>query len=99
MKKTILLLTALFALAMAANGQGLGVGSAMDNFSLPDVNGNLQTLGRLKGQKGTVVIFLSAGCPVVKAYKDRINQIAAEAQGKGINFIRINSNRPSPWAR
>ena len=83
---------AIFALAIAANAQGLVVGSMIENFSLPDLNGNVQTLNRLKGQKGAVVIFLSAGCPMVKVYKDRINQIAAEAQAKGINFIGINSN-------
>ena len=92
MKRTVLFLTVLFALAIAANAQGLAAGSAMENFSLPDLNGNIQTLNRLKGQKGAVVIFLSAGCPVVKAYKDRINQIAAEAYTKGISFIGINSN-------
>ncbi len=92
MKRTVFLLMAIFALAIAANAQGLVVGSMIENFSLPDLNGNVQTLNRLKGQKGAVVIFLSAGCPMVKVYKDRINQIAAEAQAKGINFIGINSN-------
>ena len=92
MKRTILFSTILFALAIAGHSQGLAVGSEMANFELRDLNGNIQTLNRLKGQKGAVVIFLSAGCPVVKAYKDRINQIAAEAEGKEINFIGINSN-------
>ncbi|CAN5376104.1 hypothetical protein BH20ACI2_BH20ACI2_25610 [soil metagenome] len=92
MKRAVFLLMALFALAIAANAQGLGVGSAIENFSLPDVNGNMQTLGRLKGQNGALVIFLSTQCPVVKAYKDRINQIAAEAGEKGINFVGVNSN-------
>ena len=92
MKRTILFSTILLALSIAANAQGLAIGSEMANFELRDLNGKMQTLGHLKGRKGTVVIFLSAGCPVVKAYKDRINQIAAEAEGKEINFIGINSN-------
>jgi peroxiredoxin len=92
MKRAILLMTALFALVITTNAQGLAVGSAMESFSLPDLNGNMQTLGKLKGRNGTVVIFLSAQCPVMKGYKDRINQAAAEAQTKGINFIGINSN-------
>jgi peroxiredoxin len=92
MKRAVFLFTTLFALAVVASAQGLPVGSAMENFSLPDLNGNTQTLGGLRGQKGAVVIFLSADCPAVKAYKDRINQIAAEARTKGINFIGINSN-------
>ena len=84
--------TTLFTLAVAANAQGLAVGSGVADFSLPDLNGNVQALSRLKGRNGTVVIFLSAQCPVVKAYKDRINQIAVEAQAKGINFVGINAN-------
>jgi len=38
------------------------------------------------------VIFLSAQCPVVKGYVERINQLAADYQAKGINFVGINSN-------
>ena len=92
MKRAVLLLTAIFALAFAVNAQGLAVGSAVADFSLPDLNGNTQPLSRLKGRSGTVVVFLSAQCPVVKAYKDRINQIAGEAHAKGINFVGINAN-------
>jgi len=62
------------------------------NFSLPDTNGKVQTYDALKGTNGTVVIFLSAQCPVVKIYNDRINQLASDYAGKGINFVGINSN-------
>ncbi len=79
-------------LGITAHAQGLGVGSAVENFSLIDLQGKIQALDALKGRNGTVVVFLSAQCPMVKAYKDRINQIAAEAHGKGINFVGINSN-------
>ncbi len=92
MKHVALLITALFALAFVANAQGVVVGIDIESFALPDLDGKVQTLGKLKGRNGTVVIFLSAQCPVVKAYKDRINQIAADAEAKGINFIGINSN-------
>jgi hypothetical protein len=37
-------------------------------------------------------VFLSAQCPVVKAYNERINLIAADYAAKGITFIGINSN-------
>lgn len=39
-----------------------------------------------------MLVFLSAQCPVVKGYNDRINQIAGDYASKGINFIGINSN-------
>ena len=92
MKKAVFLFSALFALAIAANAQGIAVGATMENFSLPDLEGKMQTLDSLRGKNGAVVIFLSAQCPVVKGYNERIAQIAAEYQRKGINFIGINSN-------
>jgi len=92
MRRTAILFTLLFALAMAANAQGIAVGAAMENFSLPDITGKMQTLDGLKGKNGSVVVFLSAQCPVVKAYNERINLIAADYAAKGITFIGINSN-------
>lgn len=75
-----------------SQASGLEIGAAVESFSLPDTSGTIQTLDKLKGKNGTVVVWLSAQCPVVKAYKDRINEIAAEYQAKGINFVGINSN-------
>src|SRR5688572_8975298 len=92
MKRLAFLFTAIFALAMAANAQGIAVGATMESFTLADLNGKTHTLDALKGKNGAVVIFLSAQCPVVKGYNERINQIAADYSAKGINFIGINSN-------
>jgi peroxiredoxin len=68
------------------------IGTTLENFSLADTNGKTQSFNDLKGKSGTVIIFLSAQCPVVRAYNERINQLAADYQSKGINFIGINSN-------
>lgn len=57
---------------------GLEIGSTVENFSLSDTDGAVKSLNDLKGKKGTVVVWLSAQCPVVKGYKDRINEIAAD---------------------
>lgn len=92
MKRAIFLFTLMFALSVAASAQALAVGATMENFSMPDLDGKTQTLSGLSGKNGAVVVFLSAQCPVVKLYNDRINQIAADYQAKGINFIGINSN-------
>ncbi len=89
---TILTLFA-FVLSPTTSATGdLAVGGSIENFSLPDTYGKVQSLNDLKGKNGAVVIFLSAQCPVVKAYDERINQLAADYQSKGINFIGINSN-------
>ena len=76
----------------AAAAQVPAIGSTMENFSLPDINGKTQTLNDLKGKNGAVLVFLSAQCPVVRGYVERINQLAANYQAQGINFVGINSN-------
>ena len=92
MKRFAIFSIMILALAVGASAQGITVGAAMDSFSLPDVDGKMHTLDSLKGKNGSVVVFLSAQCPVVKAYNARISEIAAGYQAKGINFIGINSN-------
>jgi peroxiredoxin len=74
------------------NAQKFEVGKSLENFKLTDTNGKEQSFDSLKGEKGTVIVFLSAQCPVVRGYTERINQIAADYASKGINFIGINSN-------
>jgi peroxiredoxin len=88
----ILTLFAFVISPTVGNAGDLAVGTAIENFSLPDTSGKMQSFSDLKGKNGAVIVFLSAQCPVVKAYNERINQIAAEYQAKGINFIGINSN-------
>jgi peroxiredoxin len=88
------LITVVSALGLAAgtNAQTPAIGSTIENFTLPDIDGKTQTLNDLKGKNGAVVVFLSAQCPVVRGYHERINQLASDYQAKGINFIGINSN-------
>ena len=97
MKRASLLFTAFFAVivfvsAVAAQSADFAVGSTMENFTLSDIAGKSQSFNDLKGKNGTVLVFLSAQCPVVKGYNERINQIAADYSAKGINFVGINSN-------
>lgn len=92
MKRAFFMFSVIFALAVAANSQGLAVGGTMENFSLPDMSGKMQSLNDLKGKNGAVVMFVSSQCPVVKQYNDRMNAIAADYVAKGIAFIGINSN-------
>jgi peroxiredoxin len=94
MKRINLTLSAIFALvfAAAAAAQMPAIGSMIESFSLPDVNGSSQSLKGLAGKNGAVVIFLSAQCPVVKGYVSRINELAEGYQAKGISFIGVNSN-------
>ena len=68
------------------------VGTKLESFTLPDLSGAQQSFDKLKGENGAVLVWVSAQCPVVKAYNERINQVADELKAKGINLIGINSN-------
>ena len=91
MKRAALCMALLLGLSVLVSAQAK-VGAPIDAFSLTDISGKSRSLNELRGKNGAVVIFLSAQCPVVKGYNDRISQIAAELSGKGVNVVGINSN-------
>jgi len=70
----------------------VAVGGTLDNFSLADSEGKTRSFTELKGTHGTVFIFVSAQCPVVRGYNERMNQIAMDYKAKGINVVGVNSN-------
>ena len=70
----------------------MSIGTKLDGFSMKDPAGKEHSYSSLKGSNGTLVIFLSAQCPVVAMYNDRINEIAAEYKSRGINMVGIYSN-------
>jgi peroxiredoxin len=70
----------------------LAAGSTVENFKLVDTNGAEKSLNDLKGKNGAIIVFVSAQCPVVKQYNERISEFAADFAAKGINVIGINSN-------
>lgn len=68
------------------------IGSVVADFKLSDVNGKDHTLASLKGQNGTVLIFVSVQCPVSNAYNERMEKLAQDYKARGINVIGINAN-------
>lgn len=97
----ISLFVVLLAGSAAAFSQIPAIGSTVENFSLSDTGGTARSMNDLKGKNGAVIVFLSAQCPVVRGYVERINQLAADYEAKGINFIGINSNSSESldWVR
>jgi len=90
---TLFAVVAFFATANIGSAEdGISIGSKLDNFSMPDPSGKKHEFNDLKGKNGALVIFLSAQCPVVRMYNDRINAVAKAFKKKGINFIGIYSN-------
>jgi peroxiredoxin len=73
----------------------------VENFKLLDTSGAEKSLNDLKGKNGAILVFVSAQCPVVKSYNERISQFATDFAAIGINVIGVNSNSTEPliWAR
>jgi peroxiredoxin len=68
------------------------IGSTIDEFTLPDVDGQDHSLKSLKGKNGTVLIFIAVQCPVSNAYNERMQKLAEDYQAKGVAVIGINAN-------
>ena len=98
MKGKIFSVIALFAMIMFvahpgyAQSDKFSIGESLDDFTMAGTDGKQHSFNSLRGKNGTVLIFLSAQCPVVKAYIARIGEIADEYKSRGINFVGINSN-------
>ncbi len=62
------------------------------DFTLPATDGRIYSLADLKGERGTLVVFMCNHCPYVKAVIDRLIRDAAELKGLGVNTVAISSN-------
>ena len=68
-------------------------GTLAPDFNLLNVVTNqVQSLTDLKGEKGTVVMFICNHCPFVLHVNHELANIANDYLSKGINFIAISSN-------
>src|SRR5688500_2192832 len=68
------------------------IGSTIEEFTLPDVDGTERSLKSLAGKKGTVLLFIAVQCPVSNAYNERMEKLAQDYKAKGIAVVGINSN-------
>jgi peroxiredoxin len=74
------------------------IGSTIDDFKLPDVDGTEHSLKSLMGNKGAVLLFIATRCPVSNAYNERMEKLAQDYKSKGVSVIGINSNYTEPSA-
>ncbi len=71
----------------------LPLGTEAPEFALLDtVSSNILTLDGLKGENGTVIMFICNHCPFVIHVNSEIIAIANQYKSKGISFIAISSN-------
>jgi peroxiredoxin len=91
-----ILLVLLFVVASVAFASEVpappAIGSTIEEFTLPDVDGTERSLKSLAGKKGTVLLFVAVQCPVSNAYNERMEKLAQDYKAKGINVVGINSN-------
>jgi peroxiredoxin len=103
MKRNVSILLAALLIVVGAVVAGSGrmatevpappaIGATIDEFSLPDVNGQEQSLKSLKGKNGTVLIFIAVQCPVSNGYNERMEKLAEDYKAKGIAIVGINAN-------
>jgi peroxiredoxin len=71
----------------------LPLGTIARDFELIDAKDEkLKTLSKLKGEIGTVVMFICNHCPFVIHVNEELVNISNEYSAKGISFIGISSN-------
>lgn len=71
----------------------IDLGFTAPDFSLPDViSGEHKTYQQIRGDKGTLVMFICNHCPYVKHVIHELVRIGKDYLPKGIGIVAINSN-------
>ena len=71
----------------------LPLGTVAPDFTLVDaVTNNKVSLNDIKGEKGTVVMFICNHCPFVIHVNEEISRVANDYRVQGFGFVAISSN-------
>lgn len=76
---------------------GYGVGDAVADFRLKNVDGKMVSLKDFQSAKGFIIIFISNHCPFSKSYEDRVIAIDKKYASQGYPVIAINPNDPEAY--
>lgn len=94
-RSLLLALFALFASSMplaAADRPTLALGSPLPDFKLPGVDGHDYSPANFADAKLLAVVFTCNHCPTAQAYEERLKQLVATYQPRGVAFIAVNPN-------
>jgi peroxiredoxin len=67
------------------------------DFDLLGVDGKRWTLADVRGERGTLVMFICNHCPYVKAIRPRLVGDLKELKALGVNAVAIMSNDPADY--
>ena len=71
----------------------VALGTNAPHFILPDtVSGKDISLENIKGEKGTMIMFICNHCPFVKHINAELVRLANDYKSRGIGFVAISSN-------
>ncbi len=94
MKKLIFLTLFFTVLAFAGDMKPLKIGEQVPSFVLKNYDGKEYALDTIaRGNKFTVLMYVSTECPVSNAYNERMVKLYDAFSKKGIAFVGINSNK------
>ncbi len=76
----------------AGSSSKLPIGSALPNFSLPNVDGNRIDSSYFANATASLVVFSCNHCPYVKGSEDRLVRIVRDFEQRGLKAVAISSN-------
>jgi peroxiredoxin len=68
------------------------LGAKAPDFSLPDVDGRVVSLGDYHDAPGLLVIFMCNHCPYVKHIRASLAEVTSALMKQGLGVVGINSN-------
>ena len=72
-------------------------GKKADNFNLKSTENKMITLNDIKGEKGTLIMFICNHCPYVLATIKEVVKNCKELENDGIKSLAIMSNDPKVY--
>lgn len=75
------------------------IGVRVENFSLVDLEGKLQSLNDYKEKKLIVLAFLGTECPLARLYGGRLTDLQRRYAERSVQFLGIDANRQDSIAK
>ncbi len=77
---------------MLLESEKISLGSSAPAVSLKGVDDEMHALEEFENAKVLVIVFMCNHCPYVQAVWGRLVELQAEFEGRGVQFVGINSN-------